>query len=164
MLLHYQLSITLSVVVTLLVVTRVLLTGLIVSRYGFRTHVLEMKKRQLFATKSWDAHVSLVLYAQLGKREEEGNWQDFDILLWEAWLDLNTRFFLFLQTHGCCWTFPLRPLQFNYLSYELFLEKKSCQTTKKKEKKSHLWTVLRTKVVWNFLSDSKKKKEKKCKF
>ena len=29
----------------------------------------------------------------------------------------------------------LRPLQFNYLSYKLFLEKKSCQTPKKKKKK-----------------------------
>ena len=29
----------------------------------------------------------------------------------------------------------VRPLQFNYLSYELFLEKKSCQTPKKKENK-----------------------------
>ena len=35
----------------------------------------------------------------------------------------------------------VRPLQFNYLSYELFLEKKSCQTPKKKEKKSHLWCL-----------------------
>ena len=34
----------------------------------------------------------------------------------------------------------LRPFQFNYLSYELFLEKKSCQTPKKK-KKSHLWCL-----------------------
>ena len=32
----------------------------------------------------------------------------------------------------------LRPLQFNYLSYELFLEKKSCQTQKKKKKKAPL--------------------------
>ena len=30
----------------------------------------------------------------------------------------------------------IRPLQFNYLSYEFFLEKKSCQTPKKKKKKS----------------------------
>ena len=30
-----------------------------------------------------------------------------------------------------------RPLQFNYLSYELFLEKKSCQTPKKKKKSQH---------------------------
>ena len=32
----------------------------------------------------------------------------------------------------------VRPLQFNYLSYELFLEKKSCQTPKKRKKKSLL--------------------------
>ena len=32
----------------------------------------------------------------------------------------------------------VRPLQFNYLSYKLFLEKKSCQTQKKKKKISPL--------------------------
>ena len=51
----------------------------------------------------------------------------------------------------------LRPLQFNYLSYKLFLEKKSCQTQKKKKKKSSLVSYGR-KWFWNFLSDSKKKK------
>ena len=40
----------------------------------------------------------------------------------------------------------LRPLQFNYLSYELFWKKKSCQTPKKKKKKVD-FGVLRTKVV-----------------
>ena len=57
----------------------------------------------------------------------------------------------------------VRPLQFNYLSYELFLEKKSCQTPKKKKKKV-IVGVLRTKVVLNFLSDSKKKKKKRASF
>ena len=54
---------------------------------------------------------------------------------------------------------PLRPLQFNYLSYELFLEKKSCQTPKKKEKKV-IFGVLRTKVVLKFSVRLKKKKKK----
>ena len=49
-----------------------------------------------------------------------------------------------------------RPLQFNYLSYELFLEKKSCQTPKKK---LPLVSYGR-KWFWNFLSDSKKKEKK----
>ena len=57
----------------------------------------------------------------------------------------------------------LRPLQFNYLSYELFLEKKSCQTPKKKKKKV-TFGVLRTKVVLNFSVRLQKKKRKKCKF
>ena len=52
----------------------------------------------------------------------------------------------------------LRPLQFNYLSYELFLEKKSCQTPKKK-KKSHLW-CLTDEVVLKFSVRLKKKKKK----
>ena len=39
---------------------------------------------------------------------------------------------------GFMFKFLFRPLQFNYLSYELFLEKKSCQTPKKKKKKSPL--------------------------
>ena len=56
----------------------------------------------------------------------------------------------------------LRPLQFNYLSYELFLEKKSCQTPKKKKKKV-IFGVLRTKVVLKF-SVRLQKKKKKCKF
>ena len=51
--------------------------------------------------------------------------------------------------------FPFRPPQFNYLSYELFWEKKSCQTPKKK--KSTLVSYGR-KWLRNFLSDSKKKK------
>ena len=54
----------------------------------------------------------------------------------------------------------LRPLQFNYLSYELFLEKKSCQTPKKKEKKV-IFGVLRTKVVLKFSVRLKKKKRGK---
>ena len=54
----------------------------------------------------------------------------------------------------------IRPLQFNYLSYELFLEKKSCQTQKKRKKKVD-FGVLRTKVVWK-LSVRLKKKKKKC--
>ena len=52
----------------------------------------------------------------------------------------------------------VRPLQFNYLSYDLFLEKKSCQTPKKKRKKSTLVFYGR-KWFGNFLSDSKKKKK-----
>ena len=56
----------------------------------------------------------------------------------------------------------VRPLQFNYLSYKLFLEKKSCQTPKKKEKKV-IFGVLRTKVVLKF-SVRLQKKKKKCKF
>ena len=56
-----------------------------------------------------------------------------------------------------------RPLQFNYLSYELFLEKKSCQTPKKKKKKVN-FGVLRTKVVLKFSVRLQKKKKKKCKF
>ena len=35
----------------------------------------------------------------------------------------------------CCDYIIVRPLQFNYLSYELFWRKKSCQTPKKKKKK-----------------------------
>ena len=54
----------------------------------------------------------------------------------------------------------VRPLQFNYLSYELFLEKKSCQTPKKKKKKV-IFGVLRTKVVLKFSVRLQKKKEKK---
>ena len=54
----------------------------------------------------------------------------------------------------------LRPLQFNYLSYELFLEKKSCQNPKKKKKKV-IFGVLRTKVVLKF-SVRLQKKIKKC--
>ena len=56
----------------------------------------------------------------------------------------------------------IRPLQFDYLSYELFLEKKSCQTPKKKKKKV-TFGVLRTKVVLKF-SVRLQKKKKKCKF
>ena len=52
----------------------------------------------------------------------------------------------------------LRPLQFNYLSYKLFLEKKSCQTPKKKEKKV-TFGVLRTKVVLKFSVRLQKKKK-----
>ena len=51
-----------------------------------------------------------------------------------------------------------RPLQFNYLSYKLFLEKKSCQTPKKKEKKV-TFGVLRTKVVLKFSVRLQKKKK-----
>ena len=53
-----------------------------------------------------------------------------------------------------------RPLQFNYLSYELFRKKKSCQTPKKKKKKVD-FGVLRTKVVENFSVRLQKKKKKK---
>ena len=52
----------------------------------------------------------------------------------------------------------LRPLQFNYLSYELFLGKKSCQTPKKKKKKV-IFGVLRTKVVLKFSVRLQKKKK-----
>ena len=54
----------------------------------------------------------------------------------------------------------VRPLQFNYLSYELFLEKKSCQTPKKKKKKV-IFGVLRTKVDLKFSVRLQKKKKKK---
>ena len=54
----------------------------------------------------------------------------------------------------------LRPLQFNYLSYELFMEKESCQTPKKKKKKV-IFGVLRTKVVLKFSVRLQKKKKKK---
>ena len=53
--------------------------------------------------------------------------------------------------------FSIRPLQFNYLSYELFLEKKILSDSKKKEKKSSLVSYGR-KWFRTFLSDSKKKK------
>ena len=53
----------------------------------------------------------------------------------------------------------LRPLQFNYLSYELFLEKKSCQTQKKKRKKKVTFGVLRMKVVLKFSVRLQKKKK-----
>ena len=53
---------------------------------------------------------------------------------------------------------PLRPLQFNYLSYKLFLEKNPVRLKKKKRKKS---TLVSYGQKWfeNFLSDSKKKKK-----
>ena len=35
----------------------------------------------------------------------------------------------------------MRPLQFNYLSYELFLEKKSLSDSKKNNNKSRLWCL-----------------------
>ena len=54
----------------------------------------------------------------------------------------------------------LRPLQFNHLSYELFLEKKSCQTPKKKKKKSHLWCVTDESGFEIFCQTPKKKKKK----
>ena len=57
----------------------------------------------------------------------------------------------------------LRPLQFNYLSYELFLEKRSCQTPKKKKKKV-IFGVLRTKVVLKISVRLQKKKEKSASF
>ena len=57
----------------------------------------------------------------------------------------------------------IRPLQFNYLSYEHFLEKKSCQTPKKKEKKV-IFGVLRTKVVLKFSVRLQKKKKKSASF
>ena len=59
-----------------------------------------------------------------------------------------------------CHSKPVRPLQFNYVSYELFLEKKSCQTPKKKKNKV-IFGVLRTKVVLKFSVRLQKKKEKK---
>ena len=62
-----------------------------------------------------------------------------------------------------CWYSLFRPLQFNYLSYELFLEKRFCQTPKKKEKKVDLG-VLRTKVVWKFSVRLQKKKKKSSSF
>ena len=52
----------------------------------------------------------------------------------------------------------VRPLQFNYLSYKLFLEKKFCQTPKKRKKKLTLVSYGR-KWFGHFLSDSKKKKK-----
>ena len=56
----------------------------------------------------------------------------------------------------------VRPLQFNYLSYELFLEKKSCQTPKKKKKKSSLVSSTDGSGFEIFCQTPKKKK--KCKF
>ena len=50
----------------------------------------------------------------------------------------------------------IRPLQFNNLSYKLFLEKKILSDSKKKKKKV-TFGVLRTKWFSNFLSDFKKK-------
>ena len=54
----------------------------------------------------------------------------------------------------------LRPLQFNYLSYELFWKKKSCQTPKKIKIKVD-FGVLRTKVVSKYSVRLQKKKKKK---
>ena len=54
----------------------------------------------------------------------------------------------------------LRPLQFNYLSYELFVDKKYCQTPKKIKIKVD-FGVLRTKVVWKFSVRLQKKRKKK---
>ena len=48
----------------------------------------------------------------------------------------------------------LRPLQFNYLSYKLFLEKKILSDSKKKEKKKSTLVSYGRKWFWNFLSDS----------
>ena len=59
-----------------------------------------------------------------------------------------------LQQYKHLW---VRTLQFNYLSYKLFLEKKSCQTPKKKKKKV-TFGVLRTKVVLKFSVRLQKKK------
>ena len=56
--------------------------------------------------------------------------------------------------------FMFRPLQFNYLSYELFFGKKILSDSKKKEKKV-IFGVLRTKVVLKFSVRLIKKKEKK---
>ena len=53
----------------------------------------------------------------------------------------------------------IRPLQFNYLSYKLFLEKKSCQTPKKKRKKSHLWCLMDESGFEIFCQAPKKKKK-----
>ena len=44
----------------------------------------------------------------------------------------------------------LRPLQFNYLSYELFFEKENPVRLKKKKKKKVIFGVLRTKVALKF--------------
>ena len=65
----------------------------------------------------------------------------------DIFLIIVTKIFLFmsgLDFHTYIWA-----LQFNYLSYELFLEKKSCQTPKKEKKKVD-FGVLRMKVVWKF--------------
>ena len=51
----------------------------------------------------------------------------------------------------------IRPLQFNYLSYKLFLEKKS---SKKKEKKSPLWCLTDESGFEIFCQTPKKKKKK----
>ena len=59
--------------------------------------------------------------------------------------------------------YHVRPLQFNYLSYELFLEKKSGQTQKKRRKKV-TFGVLRTKVVLKFSVRLQKKKKKSASF
>ena len=60
--------------------------------------------------------------------------------------------------------FFIRPLQFNYLSYKLFLEKKSCQTPKKKEKKSYLWCLTDESGFEIFCQTPKKKKKKSASF
>ena len=52
----------------------------------------------------------------------------------------------------------IRPLQFNYLSYKLFLEKKSCQTPKKRKKVNIGVLRMDESGFKNFLSDSPKKK------
>ena len=58
----------------------------------------------------------------------------------------------------------LRPIQFNYLSYKLFLEKNPVKLQKKKKKKKSPLVPYGRKWFWNFLSDSKKKKKKSASF
>ena len=71
--------------------------------------------------------------------------------------------YMFTFSSGQFLNIIVRPLIFNYLSYKLFLEKKFCQTQKKKKKKVD-FGVLRTKVVWKFSVRLQKKKKKKFKF
>ena len=58
-----------------------------------------------------------------------------------------------------CFSWPFRPLQFNYLSYELFRKKNPVRLKKKKKKVD--FGVLRTKVVEKFSVRLQKKKIKK---
>ena len=55
-----------------------------------------------------------------------------------------------------------RPLQFNYLSYELFWKKNPVRLPKKR-KKSHLW-YLTDESGFEIFCQTPKKKEEKCKF
>ena len=83
-----------------------------------------------------------------------------------TWQEINAFFMQKTRAMFSClhlMTELVRPFQFNYLSYKLFLEKKSCQTPKKKKKKSHLW-CLTDESGFEIFCQTPKKKKKKCKF